>query len=190
MDFFDRKLSSPICLEHSMFVCLFICLFSSPWFFFYMLKTCFEWVFSMKKRFFYIGWLCVCVRLFFIFFLSSKIFFQIWKINHSNSEKRVAIWHISNILKGQLISEHILLLFHKTTFLDNFWLFFWSSYVSGKICCGIIWPLENTSYLKVRVKFLSKLSSTITVSNIFFIKPTPYLRILTQTIKVSNSYCL
>jgi len=68
---FDRKLSSPICLEHSMFVCLFVCFHPRD---FYVLKTFFEWVnFSMKKRFFFILADCVCVT-FFIFFFLQRFF--------------------------------------------------------------------------------------------------------------------
>ena len=171
-------------------VCLFVCF--HPLDFFLCIENMF-WVgkfFDEEAFFFYIGWLCVC-ETFFISFSFFKDFFpnlknksfQFWKESRH-------LTYVLNICKGQLISEHISLLFQKTRFLNNFWLVFWSTYVSGRICCGIIWPLENTSYLKVRVKVLSKLSSTITISNIFFIKPTPYLRILTQTIKVSNSYCL
>merc|ERR1711971_217366 len=69
-----------------MFVCLFVCLFVCfhPRDFF-MLKTCFEWVnFSLKKRFF-LYWLIVCVCDFFHFFLSSKIFFQIFRTNLTTS---------------------------------------------------------------------------------------------------------
>jgi len=68
---FDRELKGPICLEHSMFVYLFVFI---PLIFFYVLKTCFEWVnFSMKKRFFILAD-CVCVRLFFIFSFFKDFF--------------------------------------------------------------------------------------------------------------------
>ena len=72
---FDRKLGGPVCFG-TFDVCLFVCLFVFiPLIFFYMLKTCFEWVFFNEEAFFILAD-CVCVTFFHFYFLSSKIFFQ------------------------------------------------------------------------------------------------------------------